>query len=175
MAKMEPLSTVSTTNRIVVSAAVESTVGEGAPGLLRERRQRRRVAKGDKLKQQFAAFSPAVSHWEIGVALEAARAAGDERVLEPSCWSSWSALLFVDISGFTNLCTLLEVDRLQFHINSYFTKLIDVIVENGGDVLRFAGDAVICAWALDKDVVDDESMKLASAAACRSASVIGSS
>ncbi len=154
---------------VVVSAAVESTVGEGAPGLLRERRQRRRVAKGDKLKQQFAAFSPAVSHWEIGVALEAARAAGDERVLEPSCWSSWSALLFVDISGFTNLCTLLEVDRLQFHINSYFTKLIDVIVENGGDVLRFAGDAVICAWALDKDVVDDESMKLASAAACRCA------
>ena len=31
-----------------------------------------------------------------------------------------AALLFVDISGFTNLCTRVTIDRLQYHINEYW-------------------------------------------------------
>ena len=41
-----------------------------------------------------------------------------------------------------------QVDALQRHINNYFTSLIDVVVAHGGDVLRFAGDAVVCSWSL---------------------------
>lgn len=57
-------------------------------------------------------------------------------------------ILFVDISGFTNLCTRVCIDALQFHINEYFGALIECVHIWGGDVLRFAGDAILCAWAL---------------------------
>lgn len=157
---------------VAAAAAVENTGKDGrrGTGLLRERRLRKRGAQGDKLKQQFAAFSPAIGHWEIGQALAASGASEEQRILDPYCWSFRCALLFVDISGFTNLCTLLEVDRLQYHINSYFTSLMDVIVDNGGDVLRFAGDAVICAWSLENvEAAGDDSLALAAAAACRCA------
>ena len=36
-------------------------------------------------------------------------------------------------------CTILSVDDLQRHINSYFSLLVSNIIRNGGDILRFAG------------------------------------
>ena len=65
----------------------------------------------------------------------------------PSAWQFESAVLFVDVSGFTNLCTRLDVDALQRHINRYFTRLLDVVHTHGGDVLRFMGDAMLVTWA----------------------------
>ena len=97
----------------------------------------------------YVAFSPAYCLLELADNPQCERqalAAEDEEdrehelahlaVLGPHCSTFQTALLFVDISGFTNLSTRLEVDSLQRHINNYFTKLIDVIVEHGGDVLR---------------------------------------
>ena len=46
------------------------------------------------------------------------------------------------VSGFTNLCTRLDIDVLQLHINEYFTRLVNVVTRFGGDVVRFAGDAL---------------------------------
>jgi len=107
-------------------------------------RPRRSFLAGDRVIQQLAAFSPAMAHWEI-----MARTNHEHHVgLKPSTWPCYATVLLVDISGFTNLCTRLDVDDLQRHINSYFTRLIDVILKNGGDVLRFAGDAILCSWAL---------------------------
>ena len=59
--------------------------------------QKREVAH-DKKKTEFAAFSPAISHCELARELTAGGG-----TLEPSCWPMRCALLFVDISGFTNL------------------------------------------------------------------------
>jgi len=100
------------------------------------------LGRDERKLRDFAAFSPAIAHWELATNKELARG----EALKPQCWSFDTALLFVDISGFTNLCTRLEVDALQRHINNYFTALIDVVVAHGGDVLRFAGDAVVCSW-----------------------------
>ena len=66
----------------------------------------------------------------------------------PSTWQFESACLFVDISGFTDLATRLDVDTLQRHINRYFSQLLDVCVAHGGDALRFMGDAILVTWAL---------------------------
>ena len=52
---------------------------------------------GDKRLSAFAAFSPAAAHWHL---LKHAY-----RAEEPAAWSAPAAVLFVDISGFTNLCT----------------------------------------------------------------------
>ena len=57
-----------------------------------------------------------------------------------------SALLFVDISGFTKLSTMLDVDSFSNCINTYFQKVINQVASYGGDILKFAGDAIFCEW-----------------------------
>ena len=74
-------------------------------------------------------------------------------VPELSGWRDFKLLqtkdkAFVDVSGFTNLATRLDVDVLQRHINRYFSRLLDVCGARGGDVLRFMGDAILVTWAL---------------------------
>uniref|UniRef100_A0A7S3F1Q4 Guanylate cyclase domain-containing protein n=1 Tax=Haptolina ericina TaxID=156174 RepID=A0A7S3F1Q4_9EUKA len=99
--------------------------------------------KGSKRLNSCAAFSPAIAHHEL-LRGEVAMGVSDEMLSEnPAAWGFQAALLFVDISGFTNLCTKLDIDRLQAHINNYFTRLIDVVTEDQGDVVRFAGDACV--------------------------------
>ncbi|WP_168219162.1 adenylate/guanylate cyclase domain-containing protein [Limnoglobus roseus] len=69
-----------------------------------------------------------------------------------SAEASYGAVLFADISGFTALSERLAskgadgVEELTQILNAYFGKLIEVIVENGGDVVKFAGDALLAFW-----------------------------
>ncbi|RYH27199.1 adenylate/guanylate cyclase domain-containing protein [archaeon] len=56
------------------------------------------------------------------------------------------ALLFVDISGFTALSLKLDVETLKNHINSYFSKMLDIVEKWDGDVVKFAGDALFIIW-----------------------------
>lgn len=57
------------------------------------------------------------------------------------------ALLFVDISGFTNLAQMYPVEDFKTFINEYFTKIINLIVSFGGEVVKFAGDALYAMWS----------------------------
>lgn len=74
---------------------------------------------------------------------------------ESSIRRFFGALLFVDISGFTVLSRTLEIGPLQNHINSYFSKIIDVVDKWGGDVVKFAGDALYIIWRLDLSNMED--------------------
>jgi class 3 adenylate cyclase len=56
------------------------------------------------------------------------------------------ALLFVDISGFTKLSTILDPESLSKVINSYFQAICDKVAEFDGDIQKFAGDALFAAW-----------------------------
>ena len=56
------------------------------------------------------------------------------------------ALLFVDISGFTQLSTTLKVEKLSKTINAYFQLIVEHVESFGGDILKFAGDAVFVEW-----------------------------
>jgi hypothetical protein len=56
------------------------------------------------------------------------------------------ALLFVDISGFTNLAQNYPVEDFKTFINRYFTKIINLIKSFGGEVVKFAGDALYAIW-----------------------------
>jgi class 3 adenylate cyclase len=56
------------------------------------------------------------------------------------------ALLFVDISGFTKLSTILDPESLSKVINSYFQAICDKVTEFDGDIQKFAGDALFAAW-----------------------------
>jgi class 3 adenylate cyclase/tetratricopeptide (TPR) repeat protein len=63
-----------------------------------------------------------------------------------------AAILFADISGFTHLTENLAekgpagVETIANILNEYFGRLIDIVNRYGGDVVKFAGDAVIAVW-----------------------------
>ena len=56
------------------------------------------------------------------------------------------ALLFVDISGFTKLSQNYPVEDFKTFINLYFTKIINLVKNFGGEVVKFAGDALYAIW-----------------------------
>ena len=70
-----------------------------------------------------------------------------------------AAILFADISGFTLLTESLAergptgVETLARILNEYFGQLIDIIHDYGGDVVKFAGDAVIAVWPIVSDAI----------------------
>jgi len=48
----------------------------------------------------------------------------------------------IDISGFTVLSTILNVQEFIHHVNSFFESLITIIKVWGGDIIKFAGDSI---------------------------------
>src|SRR5690242_9678075 len=80
-----------------------------------------------------------------------------EPISSPIRDSFQSVVLFADISGFTALTEKLGVrgpagvETLARILNDYFGKMIDVIQEYGGDVVKFAGDALIVIWRIGSE------------------------
>jgi len=80
--------------------------------------------------------------------------ANDGRIngLEPSSEEFQAALLFADVSGFTRLTEKLTArgpagtEHLTQVLNLYFGQIIDLVDQWGGDVIKFAGDAMIALW-----------------------------
>jgi len=87
-----------------------------------------------------------------------------------------AAVLFADISGFTALTERLAqqgpagAEDLTQELNTYFGQLIDIIIHYGGDVVKFAGDALTAIWttSLDIEKTEEESISglTRQAAAC---------
>ena len=69
----------------------------------------------------------------------------------PSCSRFDAAVLFVDISGFTNLTERLNsvgtlthgAENLCNHVNAIYTKMITELKKWGGDCVKFSGDALL--------------------------------
>ena len=61
-------------------------------------------------------------------------------------------VMFADISGFTNLTEQLHklghegCELTAFAINRYMELLVKAISRSGGDIFKFAGDAMIVVW-----------------------------
>ena len=69
----------------------------------------------------------------------------------PKAYERESAILFVDMSGFTKLSTVLDVESLSKIINSYFDLIVSEVILYGGDILKFAGDAFFAEWRVADD------------------------
>jgi adenylate cyclase len=63
-------------------------------------------------------------------------------------------VLFGDIRGFTPLSTQMPPQELVNLLNSHFDVIITRIMENGGIVNKFAGDAVMALWNAPEDQPD---------------------
>src|SRR5512147_653869 len=88
-------------------------------------------------------------------------AANPAPIESPLAEEMQAAILFADISGFTLLTEHLAergptgVETLARILNEYFGQLIDIIHSYGGDVVKFAGDAVIAVWPIVPAVPTD--------------------
>eukprot|EP01122_Echinamoeba_exundans_P016458 TRINITY_DN8345_c0_g1_i1.p1 TRINITY_DN8345_c0_g1~~TRINITY_DN8345_c0_g1_i1.p1 ORF type:complete len:1850 (-),score=315.80 TRINITY_DN8345_c0_g1_i1:151-5700(-) len=84
-------------------------------------------------------------------------ASGFGRIEPPLMDTSPSALLFADISGFTPLTEKLAslggrgVEKLTAHLNEYFGLMIALIYNHGGDIVKFAGDALLVIWPTSEE------------------------
>jgi len=74
----------------------------------------------------------------------------------PKAFERQAAILFVDMSGFTKLSTVLDVESLSKVINSYFEMIVSEVIFHGGDILKFAGDAFFAEWRVAKGNDDDD-------------------
>lgn len=78
----------------------------------------------------------------------------------PASGSFEAAVLFADISGFTALTERLAqkgsagVEELTTHLNAYFGQLIELILAHNGDIIKFAGDAMLAIWPAESLSLD---------------------
>lgn len=65
--------------------------------------------------------------------------------------------MFADVSGFTKLSEHLAnsgpggAEKLAFYLNRYLEQITAKVRKEGGDVFKFAGDAMIIIWLPDED------------------------
>jgi len=64
----------------------------------------------------------------------------------------WMSINQCCSAGFTPLTEALNtlgaegVETVTEHLNNYFGTMIDMIAEHGGDIVKFAGDALMVIW-----------------------------
>lgn len=73
--------------------------------------------------------------------------------------------MFIDISGYTALSEKLTArgdvgaEELGLWLNRYFEQILRIIAKFGGDVLKFAGDALLVLWPDVGDFVRDRRVR----------------
>ena len=77
--------------------------------------------------------------------------------------------MFADVSGFTALSEAMAkygpegAEYLAKHLNSYFGQMVKAIASEGGDIFKFAGDAMIVLWP-DLDTMEARARRAAQCA-----------
>jgi class 3 adenylate cyclase len=107
--------------------------------------ERQRCAAQQQQQQQ--------QHWSQYSELDSIETAiGNTSVWNSAC-SLQSTLMLADVSGFCKVSEELcaqgaeGLDKLRTAINECFNSLIEEIAQYGGDILNFAGDALIIMWS----------------------------
>jgi len=74
---------------------------------------------------------------------------------------------FSDIRGFTAISEGLDPTELVGLLNVYLTRMADIIMEAGGTVDKFEGDAVIAFWGAPLELPDHAARACSAALDCR--------
>lgn len=102
-----------------------------------------------KLISAMASYLPDIVLRHLAQDARATSSAFDEAL--------FGAVLIADVSGFTTLTEQLSelgpagAEELTRVLNDYFGRVIDSIGENGGDIVRFAGDAILAVWPVARE------------------------
>jgi adenylate cyclase len=62
------------------------------------------------------------------------------------------SIFFSDLQGFTSISEVLTPEQLTALLNDYLTEMCDIIMDEGGTVDKFEGDAIIAFWNAPLDL-----------------------
>lgn len=116
---------------------------------------------------------PEQQNWDYRIDAETARRNGgpegnsgvETPEHPPMSAESFAAVAIIDVTGFTTLTTkasragTLGEEVLHRFMNSYFAQVLEMVSSYGGDVLHFAGDAMIVVFLPTEDEKKSDSMK----------------
>jgi len=77
------------------------------------------------------------------------------------------SIYFSDIQGFTSISEGLSPENLTALLNEYLTAMSDIIMEQGGTIDKYEGDAVIAFWNAPLDLADHPVRAVRSALLCQ--------
>lgn len=77
------------------------------------------------------------------------------------------SIFFSDVQGFTTISENLEPEALTSLLNDYLSAMTDIILESGGTIDKYEGDAVIAFWNAPVDQPDHARRALEAAVACQ--------
>lgn len=78
-----------------------------------------------------------------------------------------AAVLYADVSGFTGLAEQfaqegpLGIETLTRLLNAYFGQMVDLVAAHGGDVVKFAGDALVALWPAKEESLAEATRRAA--------------
>jgi adenylate cyclase len=64
------------------------------------------------------------------------------------------SILVCDIRGFSKIAERMSAEQLTAFINSFLTPLSDIVIENGGTIDKYMGDAILAFWNAPLDQAD---------------------
>jgi len=73
--------------------------------------------------------------------------------------------LFTDIQGFTTLSTQLPAEKMASILNAYLEGMSNIVLDHGGTIDKFVGDAVVAFWGAPIARPDDGERAVAAALA----------
>jgi CheY-like chemotaxis protein/class 3 adenylate cyclase len=75
-----------------------------------------------------------------------------------------ATLLFSDVSGFTAMSSKMRAPEVIALMNAYFDEMCPVVVEHGGDIDKFIGDAIMAVFQDDARFEEPHALRAARAA-----------
>lgn len=122
-----------------VLAAVFGYVGSVAYVSVVEGREKRFI------KSAFGKYvSPAVVA-EIADSPDALQLGGQKKSL---------SILFSDLAGFTTLSEQMDPQDLLAHLNEYLSDMTEIVMDEGGTLDKYIGDAIMAFWNAPQDIPD---------------------
>jgi len=83
-------------------------------------------------------------------------------------------VLWIDICKFTSLTEILTAEKMGKAVSLYFSLVIEIVTQNGGDVLKFCGDALLCSFRDAHGLACQDALDASVASACLSATQVQS-
>jgi adenylate cyclase len=74
-------------------------------------------------------------------------------------------MLASDIAGFSTLSQELEAEELVEFLNMYFSRMVDIVLDHGGNVDKFQGDGLLVAFGAPEPQIDSATRAVSAARA----------
>lgn len=76
-------------------------------------------------------------------------------------------IFFSDVAGFTSISERMEPGKLVSLLNRFLSEMTDILLEAGGTIDKYEGDAIIAFWNAPLVVPDHEKRGVAAAVQCQ--------